>query len=83
MLGNIGDYEVNDCGDLIKLALDKFPDIVDKDKVAVYGGSHGGFLTGWLIGNPKYKDLFKTAILWNPVINMSYMWASTDIPDWI
>ena len=56
---------------------------MDPKKVAVYGASHGGFMTGWLIGHPAYKDLFRVAVLWNPVINMSYMYSSTDIPDWI
>lgn len=27
--------------------------------------------------------MFKAAVLWNPVINMSYMVSVTDIPDWI
>ena len=40
-------------------------------------------MAGWLIGHPEYKDLFSAAVLWNPVINMSYMYSSTDIPDWI
>jgi acylaminoacyl-peptidase len=40
-------------------------------------------MTGWLIGHPDFKDLFGAAVLWNPVINMSYMYSSTDIPDWI
>ena len=83
LLGNIGDHDVHDCGLLTKLALQKFSDIVDEKRVGIYGGRHGGFLTGWLIGHPDYKDLFKAAILWNPVINMSYMYSSTDIPDWI
>ena len=51
--------------------------------MGVYGGSHGGFLTGWLIGHPEYSKLFSAGILWNPVLNMSYMVASTDIPDWV
>ena len=40
-------------------------------------------MTGWLIGHPKYKDLWAAAGLWNAVLDMSYMVASTDIPDWI
>ena len=40
-------------------------------------------MTGWLIGHPEYNHLIKAAVLWNPVINMSYMISSTDIPDWI
>ncbi len=83
LLGNIGDRDVYDCGELIKLALSTQTDLIDPAKVITYGASHGGFLTGWLIGHPSYKDLFKAAILWNPVLNMSYMYSSTDIPDWI
>jgi len=51
--------------------------------MCVEGGSHGGFMTGWLIGHPKYKDLWAAAGLWNAVLDMSYMVAATDIPDWI
>ena len=47
------------------------------------GGSHGGYLTGWLIGHPKYKHLFKVAAARNAVLDMNYMNSSTDIPDWI
>ncbi len=47
------------------------------------GGSHGGFLTGWLIAHPNYYQLFKSAAVRNPVLDMSYMVVSTDIPDWI
>lgn len=83
LLGEIGELDVKDCGELAKLALSKFSDLVDPARVGVYGGSHGGFLTGWLIGHPAYKDLWRCSILWNPVINMSYMYSSTDIPDWI
>lgn len=57
--------------------------MVDPKRMCVEGGSHGGFLTGWLIGHPKYKDLWAAAGLWNAVLDMSYMVASTDIPDWI
>ncbi len=83
LLGNIGDYDVHDCGRLTKLAIERYPHIVDPARIGVYGASHGGFLTGWLIGHPDYCKLFRTSVLWNPVINMSYMFSSTDIPDWI
>jgi len=83
LLGHIGDRDVHDCGRLAKEAIARYPTIVDPARVGVYGASHGGFLTGWLIGHPDYCKLFKASVLWNPVINMSYMYASTDIPDWI
>ncbi len=56
---------------------------IDEKRVSVYGGSHGGFLTGWLIGDPEFKDMWTSAVLWNPVLDMTYMLQSTDIPDWI
>jgi len=83
LLGNIGSNDVEDCGDLTLLALEKFKDLVDPKRVGVHGGSHGGFMTGWLIGHPKYKDLWAAAALWNPVLNMAYMISQADIPDWI
>jgi hypothetical protein len=49
----------------------------------VEGGSHGGFLSAWAIGHPQYNHIYKTASLWNPVLNMSFMIQTSDIPDWI
>lgn len=83
LLGNIGVRDVEDCGNLTMLALEKHADILDETKVCVEGGSHGGFLTAWLIGHPKYKHLWRAAVLWNAVLNMSYNVVSTDIPDWV
>ena len=83
LLGHIGEYDIEDVGHLTELALEKFSDKIDTDRVGVFGGSHGGFLTGWAIGHPKFNNLYKAAVLWNPVINMSYMVSATDIPDWI
>ena len=83
LLGNIGINDVEDCGELTKLALEKFKHVLDEKKVAAYGGSHGGFLSAWLIGHPKYKDLWSAACLRNPVLDMNYMRSATDIPDWI
>ena len=36
-----------------------------------------------MTGHPSYCNLWAAAILWNPVINMSYMLAASDIPDWM
>ena len=83
LLGTIGENDVADCGDLTKLALERFSDVVDPERVGLFGGSHGGFLTGHLIGHPEYKDMWKAASLWNPVLDMSYMVNASDIPDWV
>ena len=83
LVGTIGEFDVDDCANLTKMALDQFSDVVDPARVGVEGGSHGGFLTGHLIGHPQYKDMWAAASLWNPVLDMTYMVNSTDIPDWI
>jgi len=83
LLGKIGINDVEDCAELTKLAINKFPTVIDPKRIAAYGGSHGGFLSAWLIGHPQYKDLWATACIRNPVLDMNYMRSATDIPDWI
>lgn len=51
-----------------------------EDKVAVIGGSHGGFISAHLIG--QHPDIFKAAVMRNPVCDISLMIHQTDIPDW-
>ncbi|GBG25434.1 Acylamino-acid-releasing enzyme [Hondaea fermentalgiana] len=83
LVGEIGVADVDDCGQLVQRALEEHANVLDPKRVAVYGGSHGGFLTGWLAGHPQYKDLFCAAALWNPVLNLNYNLVATDIPDWV
>jgi hypothetical protein len=47
-----------------------------------YGGSHGGFLTAWLLGHAQHSELFRCGVLWNPVTNLPSMVTVTDIPEW-
>ena len=54
--------------------------VVDKERVAVSGGSHGGFLTGNLLG--RHADRFKAGLARNPVMDLSLMIHVSDIPDW-
>jgi acylaminoacyl-peptidase len=50
-------------------------------KAVVYGGSHGGYLSG-LLGS-RYAEYFTGAIMLNPVVNLPFMHSITDIPDWV
>ncbi|KAI3844358.1 hypothetical protein MKX03_021532 [Papaver bracteatum] len=54
--------------------------LADPSKVAVFGGSHGGFLTTHLIG--QAPDRFVAAAARNPVCNLALMVGTSDIPDW-
>ncbi|KAG1675395.1 hypothetical protein FOA52_012314 [Chlamydomonas sp. UWO 241] len=76
--GNIGTNDVADCMAALQQAVDAGH--ADPSRVAVVGGSHGGFLTGHLLG--QYPDAFKAGVLRNPVCNLSLMVGLSDISDW-
>eukprot|EP00879_Flechtneria_rotunda_P013504 GHRR01014100.1.p1 GENE.GHRR01014100.1~~GHRR01014100.1.p1 ORF type:complete len:881 (+),score=271.51 GHRR01014100.1:318-2645(+) len=76
--GNIGRNDVEDCMAALDAAV--AAGYADKSQAAVVGGSHGGFLSGHLMG--QYPDRFKCAGLRNPVLNIALMVGVTDIPDW-
>jgi acylaminoacyl-peptidase len=54
--------------------------VVDPDRIGICGGSHGGFLAAHCTS--QHPDLFKVAVLRNPVVNIASMVTATDIPDW-
>ncbi|XP_016647658.1 PREDICTED: acylamino-acid-releasing enzyme-like isoform X2 [Prunus mume] len=76
--GNIGSQDVND----VLVAIDHVIDmgLASPSKIAVLGGSHGGFLTTHLIG--QAPDKFAAAATRNPACNLALMVGTTDIPDW-
>ncbi|XP_055998936.1 acylamino-acid-releasing enzyme-like isoform X2 [Ostrea edulis] len=76
--GNVGDMDVKDCQEVAESVVKL--DQIDESKVAVFGGSHGGFLTTHLIG--QYPEFYKVACCRNPVTNIASMMPESDIPDW-
>ena len=64
LLGKVGDLDIEDVHSVAKSVSDHYN--IDKDKVlllmllkvVLFGGSHGGFITAWLLG--KYPVLFIT-----------------------
>eukprot|EP01133_Synstelium_polycarpum_P012852 gene12852-15094_t len=69
--GRIGVVDLNDCIAALDYLLATRGGSLDKDRVGVIGGSHGGFLAGHFIGlkDPRVK----VAVMRNPL---------SDIPDW-
>ncbi|KAJ8531478.1 hypothetical protein K7X08_026912 [Anisodus acutangulus] len=76
--GKIGSQDVNDVLAAIDHVIEK--GLADPSKIAVLGGSHGGFLTTHLIGQAPEK--FAAAVARNPVCNLALMVGTSDIPDW-
>jgi acylaminoacyl-peptidase len=75
--GFIGDHDVHDCMKALTHTLDANTHLA---RVAVMGGSHGGFLTLHLLG--QHPEAFGTGVVRNPVTSIPGMLPSTDIPDW-
>jgi acylaminoacyl-peptidase len=78
LIGEAGTLDVEDC--LRALAAAVAAEHSDPARVAVFGGSHGGFLGAHLIG--QHPSRFRAACLRNPVTDIASMVGVTDIPDW-
>jgi dipeptidyl aminopeptidase/acylaminoacyl peptidase len=64
--GQAGRLDVDDVAALTAEALRLHGGALDRARVCAFGGSHGGFLSGWLAGHPTHRALFCAAALWNP-----------------
>lgn len=79
LLGRIGTLDVGDCLASVKHLVRTGIAKEGEGMQYVTGGSHGGFLTGHLIG--QYPGYFTAAALRNPVISVGEI-STSDIPDW-
>eukprot|EP00040_Diaphanoeca_grandis_P034571 m.214902 g.214902 ORF g.214902 m.214902 type:complete len:784 (-) comp33180_c0_seq1:242-2593(-) len=78
LLGKVGTQDVADVNDAVTHVLEK--GWADSTRVGVFGGSHGGFLTGHLTA--QFPERYRAAVMRNPVVDISAMMPITDIPDW-
>ncbi len=73
-----GKYGTIDYEDLMKftdLVLEKYP-MIDRERLGVTGGSYGGFMTNWIIGQ---TNRFKAAAAQRSISNWFSMGYTTDI----
>ncbi|XP_010215255.1 PREDICTED: acylamino-acid-releasing enzyme, partial [Tinamus guttatus] len=78
LLGNVGTQDVQDVQLCVEQVLQE--EALDSTRVALMGGSHGGFLACHLIG--QFPDTYQACVVRNPVVNIASMVTTTDIPDW-
>ncbi|NXF14180.1 APEH enzyme, partial [Smithornis capensis] len=76
--GNVGTQDVHDVQLCVERVLQE--EALDASRVALVGGSHGGFLACHLIG--QFPDTYHACVVRNPVVNIASMVTTTDIPDW-
>lgn len=72
------DYGGQDYRDLMQgvdYALDTF-DFIDEEKLGVTGGSYGGFMTNWIVGQ---TDRFKAAVTQRSISNWLSFYGVSDI----
>ncbi|MDU3211111.1 alpha/beta hydrolase family protein [Anaerococcus sp.] len=73
--GRYGDVDYNDLMKFVDIAIEKYPQI-DNKNLGVYGGSYGGFMTNWIIG---HTDRFKAACSQRSISNWTSFYGVSDI----
>jgi len=75
---NWGTIAANDILRGLDEALEKFS-FLDENRIAVTGGSYGGYMTAWLV---THSDRFKAAVAQRGVYEYISFGMTTDIPIW-
>lgn len=76
--GKSGIVDVADCHACVLHA----KQLLNPSTIIAYGGSHGGFLTAWLLGHPDTRATYSAGVLWNPAVDLISSALTSDIPDW-
>uniref|UniRef100_A0A8C9Y2M0 Acylamino-acid-releasing enzyme n=1 Tax=Sander lucioperca TaxID=283035 RepID=A0A8C9Y2M0_SANLU len=79
LIGQIGSQDVKDVQTAVLTAL-QMDITLDPKRLAVIGGSHGGFLSCHLVG--QYPEFYRACAARNPVINAATLLGTSDIVDW-
>ncbi|XP_032377302.1 acylamino-acid-releasing enzyme isoform X2 [Etheostoma spectabile] len=79
LIGQIGSQDVKDVQTAVLTAL-QMDTTLDPKRLAVIGGSHGGFLSCHLVG--QYPEFYRACAARNPVINAATLLGTSDIVDW-
>lgn len=72
--GDWGNLDFRDVENCVDAALAKYP--LDPHRVAIAGGSYGGFMSAWAIG---HSDRYKAAVVMRAVINEYSMFGTCDV----
>nr|WP_282550590.1 S9 family peptidase [Halonatronomonas betaini] len=73
--GGYGQRDYQDLMEVANTALERY-DLIDADRLGVAGGSYGGYMTNWIVGQ---TDRFKAAVSQRSISNWVSMFATTDI----
>ena len=73
--GRYGTRDFDDLMEGLDHVLKKFPQI-DGDRLAIAGGSYGGFMTNWAVGHTKR---FKAAVTDRSIASWLSFWGTSDI----
>ncbi|XP_019114958.1 acylamino-acid-releasing enzyme isoform X2 [Larimichthys crocea] len=78
LISHIGSQDVKDVQRAVLTAL-QTDNTLDPKRLAVIGGSHGGFLSCHLVG--QYPEFYRACAARNPVINAATLLGTSDIVD--